>query len=347
MKIKIKYFGLLWVYSTTLVQGVFKCPSDGHFPDPENCASYYHCANDHPYPGACSPGLLWNGLKDECDFPENVNCEISLGDIAQMKVKDGTFIYMTFDDGPNEGTPYVLDALQKYGVRATFFINSDNLHEANETIVNRNKQSIIRILTEGHVLGDHSYDHMVHNTINDSPRNAYKGMEDDIMWFGQRSIDPVTFTIKEAGFDEDAVNYVTQTMWNNIRLPFSNNWRVGPISHDCYPCTVPPSSGNNGVELAKALSMDGAHVFGWDLEWNMDYNINRYRYDGSAMFYRLNPRGGKLPGKIIVLSHDIAHRPGGNIDGQLALETFLQLSLQKGYKFNTVDTYLTDNDNQY
>jgi len=24
--------------------------------------------------------------KDECDFPENVNCEISLGDIAQMKV---------------------------------------------------------------------------------------------------------------------------------------------------------------------------------------------------------------------------------------------------------------------
>ena len=30
-------------------------------------------------------------------------------------------------------------------------------------------------------------------------RNAYKGMEDDIMWFGQRSIDPVTFTIKEAG----------------------------------------------------------------------------------------------------------------------------------------------------
>jgi len=24
---------------------------------------------------------------------------------------------MTFDDGPNEGTPYVLDALQKYGVR--------------------------------------------------------------------------------------------------------------------------------------------------------------------------------------------------------------------------------------
>ena len=35
---------------------------------------------------------------------------------------------------------------------------------------------------------------------------------------------------------------------------------------------------------------------------------DRYRYGGSAMFYRLNPKGGKLPGKIVVLTHDIAHR---------------------------------------
>ena len=31
-------------------------------------------------------------------------------------------------------------------------------------------------------------------------------------------------------------------------------------------------------------------MFGWDMEWNMNYNINRYRYGGSAMFYRLNPK---------------------------------------------------------
>ncbi len=29
------------------------------------------------------------------------------------------------------------------------------------------------MLTEGHVIGDHSYDHMVHNTINDNPRYRY------------------------------------------------------------------------------------------------------------------------------------------------------------------------------
>ena len=36
-------------------------------------------------------------------------------------------VYLTFDDGPGQGTTEVLDSLKKYGVRATFFINSDNL----------------------------------------------------------------------------------------------------------------------------------------------------------------------------------------------------------------------------
>ena len=39
-----------------------------------------------------------------------------------------------------------------------------------------------------------------------------------------------------------------------------------------------------------------------------NWHTFRYRYGGSAMFYRLSPKGGKLPGKIIVLTHDIAHR---------------------------------------
>ena len=34
---------------------------------------------------------------------------------------------------------------------------------------------------------------------------------------------------------------------------------------------------SNGVKLAQALSEDGAHVYGWDMEWNMNYNINRYK----------------------------------------------------------------------
>ena len=108
---------------------------------------------------------------------------------------------MTFDDGPNEGTPYVLDALKEVGVRATFFINSDNLHDDDPGTVAKNKESLIRMVEEGHVIGDHSYDHMSHNTIGDTPRNAYVGLDSDITWFGQKSIDPATLTLKEAGWE--------------------------------------------------------------------------------------------------------------------------------------------------
>ena len=87
--------------------------ADGHWPNPESCSSYFHCANGRPYEGNCPAGLLWNGLKSECDFPENVNCDISLGEAAKLKVAKGSYVYMTFDDGPNEGTPYVLDALKE------------------------------------------------------------------------------------------------------------------------------------------------------------------------------------------------------------------------------------------
>ena len=31
------------------------------------------------------------------------------------------------------------------------------------------------------------------------PRNAYVGLDSDINWFGQRSIDPATLTLKEVG----------------------------------------------------------------------------------------------------------------------------------------------------
>ena len=39
---------LLVLLATSLLHptaALFKCPSDGHWVDPDSCASYYHCAN--------------------------------------------------------------------------------------------------------------------------------------------------------------------------------------------------------------------------------------------------------------------------------------------------------------
>lgn len=60
---------------------------------------------------------------------------------------------MTFDDGPQSHiTPWVLDQLQAYGAKATFFVVGENAHA--------HPQLIEQILDEGHALGNHTYRHM-------------------------------------------------------------------------------------------------------------------------------------------------------------------------------------------
>ena len=41
-------------------QDKFKCPSDGHFADENDCTKYYHCANGRSNPGYCPSGLFWD-----------------------------------------------------------------------------------------------------------------------------------------------------------------------------------------------------------------------------------------------------------------------------------------------
>ncbi|HTT85371.1 MAG TPA: polysaccharide deacetylase family protein [Rhizomicrobium sp.] len=60
-------------------------------------------------------------------------------------------VALTFDDGPNDYTPAVLDALDAAGVKATFFIVG-RMAEAHPGI-------LARIAREGHLLGNHSATH--------------------------------------------------------------------------------------------------------------------------------------------------------------------------------------------
>jgi peptidoglycan/xylan/chitin deacetylase (PgdA/CDA1 family) len=61
-------------------------------------------------------------------------------------------IYLSFDDGPHpEHTPRVLDLLRRHGAHASFFLVG-SAAEAHHEIVRR-------IVDEGHLIGNHSYNH--------------------------------------------------------------------------------------------------------------------------------------------------------------------------------------------
>ena len=62
-------------------------------------------------------------------------------------------VYLTFDDGPiPEVTPWVLDVLRRYDVKATFFMVGDN--------VRKHPDVYARVVAEGHRIGNHTYHHI-------------------------------------------------------------------------------------------------------------------------------------------------------------------------------------------
>ena len=66
---------------------------------------------------------------------------------------DKKIVYLTFDDGPiPEITPWVLDVLDKYNIKATFFCVGDNV---------RKHPDIYRMVQErGHPVGNHTFHHI-------------------------------------------------------------------------------------------------------------------------------------------------------------------------------------------
>lgn len=59
-------------------------------------------------------------------------------------------VYLTFDDGPSANTDKILDILDEYGVKATFFVVGKGKGYADQ---------YRRIVESGHTLGMHSYSH--------------------------------------------------------------------------------------------------------------------------------------------------------------------------------------------
>ena len=74
------------------------------------------------------------------------------GTIWRIPSKEKT-VYLTFDDGPiPEITPWVLDLLDKYGIKATFFCVGENVYKHPEVY------EMVR--ARGHRVGNHTYNHI-------------------------------------------------------------------------------------------------------------------------------------------------------------------------------------------
>ena len=66
---------------------------------------------------------------------------------------DEKAVYLTFDDGPIPViTPWVVELLDRYNIKATFFMVGDNVHKFS--------QEYMQVVESGHRVGNHTFNHL-------------------------------------------------------------------------------------------------------------------------------------------------------------------------------------------
>lgn len=73
------------------------------------------------------------------------------GHLVSRVDTDARVVALTFDDGPTDHTPEVLELLASRNVPATFYLNGSEAH--------RHREQVTAIANAGHEIGNHSYSH--------------------------------------------------------------------------------------------------------------------------------------------------------------------------------------------
>lgn len=85
-------------------------------------------------------------------YAADVSYSKDFSNVFHSKKNSSMKIALTFDDGPHPiYTPLILDILNEYGIKATFFMVGEN--------VKLYPDIAMRVLNEGHEIGNHTYSH--------------------------------------------------------------------------------------------------------------------------------------------------------------------------------------------
>lgn len=98
----------------------------------------------------------------------DIHSNIYVDAICKAKREDKV-VALTFDDGPERTmTQKVLEILDKYKVKATFFVVASKI-EGNEAILKR-------MVREGHIVANHTYSHSAY-----LPMKSYKDISEELI----------------------------------------------------------------------------------------------------------------------------------------------------------------------
>lgn len=162
-------------------------------------------------------------------------------------------VYLTFDDGPiPESTPFILETLERYNVKATFFMVGDNVRKYPELYR--------RIVEAGHRVGNHTFNHIggFKHTIKTYSLNADKANDyihsdlfrpphgwmrlDQYAWLGRKyrivMWDLVTRDYSKWMTGEDVLNNVKRYARNGSIITFHDSLKSIDKLHYALPAAI-------------------------------------------------------------------------------------------------------------
>ncbi|HAS8536742.1 TPA: chitin oligosaccharide deacetylase [Vibrio vulnificus] len=214
---------------------------------------------------------------------------ISGSALAQTSPK-GT-IYLTFDDGPINASLDVIQVLNEGGIKATFYFNAWHLDGIGDENEDRALEALKLALDSGHIVGNHSYDHMIHNCVEEFGPNS--GAEcnatgnHQINSYQDPVYDAATFEQNLAVLERyfpSISSYPNYKGDELARLPYTNGWRVTKSfkadglcatsdnlkpwepGYVCDPDN-PSNSVKASIEVQNILANKGYQTHGWDVDW--------------------------------------------------------------------------------
>ena len=133
--------------------------------------------------------------------------------LVWKKNTDQKKIWLTFDDGPDEKvTPYLINVLEKFNIKATFFVIGNQ--------AKKHPELVKLIINNGHKIGNHSFSHLNgfstnSNTYLEDVEQAKKYIDSDIFRPPYGKITP--FQIKNLKKDFKII------MWDIMSWDFKEN----------------------------------------------------------------------------------------------------------------------------
>jgi len=238
---------------------------------------------------------------------------------GSVPAQEKKFVYLTFDDGAEEGTGNVHAALAAKGVTGSFFITGHN------TSVSALRRQRIKEASEAkYLLANHAFNHWHDPKFYREPSAGKSNAE----WEADfKSTDALV---------REIVGNTQPAQMVFARLPGYNCWRLDGIAWDdgTRPTRVP--------DFLKAKYK----IVGWDEEWhgatqNPPTLVESVDTMVTQIAAALNgTRSTRKAGKVVLLMHDRQFQ-GANKDKLVALIEALPKRVPN-LSFRRIDTYLTD-----